>query len=76
MKNKLPALITVGVIAQELDTPIHRVIHVLRTRPHIRARAVAGHVRLFDDAAIGLVRAELTNIAKRRRKSGGESEGS
>jgi hypothetical protein len=46
--NALPAprLITPGVIAIEVGTPLHRVLHVLRTRAHIRPTARAGTLRL------------------------------
>jgi hypothetical protein len=36
-----PRLITPGVIASELRVPLHRVLHVLATRPHILPRARA-----------------------------------
>ena len=61
-----PALITAGVIASELDEPIHRVVRVLATRPWIKPAALAGRVRLFDRRAIEQVRAELAAIDRRR----------
>lgn len=62
-----PQLLTVGVMADELSVPIHRIVHVLKTREQIRPRARAGRVRLFDRAGLESVRRELIDIAARRR---------
>lgn len=61
-----PRLITPGVIAEEVGVPLHRVLHVLRTRPHIRPAARAGTLRLYDTRAIAMVRHELHAIDGRR----------
>ena len=61
-----PRLRTAGVIADELKTPLHRVLHVLRTREHIRPTARAGTLRLFDSRAVAQVRHELNAIDARR----------
>lgn len=61
-----PNLITPGVIARELRLPLHRVLHVLRTRPHIRPAARAGTLRLYDAQAVAMVRHELHAIDARR----------
>lgn len=62
-------LITVGVIAVELREPLHRILHILRTRSYIRPAAVAGTFRLFDRESVAMVRHELNAIdAKRRSK--------
>jgi hypothetical protein len=66
MANSLPRLVTVGVIASELNIPVERVSRILRARPHIRPRAVAGNVRLFDNTAIAQVHYELNLIDARR----------
>lgn len=65
-KNPEPQLITPGVIAAELGAPLHRVLHVLRTRKHIRPSARAGTLRLFDQEAVAMVRHELSAIDARR----------
>ena len=65
-----PALITAGVIASELDEPIHRVVRVLATRPWIKPSALAGRVRLFERRAIEQVRHELDVIDRRRTPLG------
>jgi len=66
MRASLPKLATVGEISRLLRAPIHRIEYVLRTRPHISARAVAGRARCFDDNAIAQIRHELNAIDARR----------
>jgi hypothetical protein len=61
-----PRLITPGIIASELHQPLHRVLHVLGTRQHIRPSARAGTLRLYDRRAIAMVRHELNAIDARR----------
>ena len=61
-----PKLVTVGVIAFELGVPVDRVSRILRSRPHIKPRAYAGHTRLFDNNAIALIRHELNAIDARK----------
>ena len=61
-----PNLITPGVIAAELDTPLHRVLRILATRPHIRPSARAGNFRLYDKRAVAMVRHELNAMDARR----------
>ena len=55
-------LLTPGRIAAELAAPLHRVQYILLTRPHIRPRARAGILRLFDREAVAMVRHELNAI--------------
>jgi hypothetical protein len=62
----LPLLITPGVIATEVHTPLHRVLHVLATRKHIQPSARAGTLRLYDKKAVAMVRYELNLIDARR----------
>ena len=64
-----PKLVTPGVIAAELGEPLHRVLHVLRTRPHIRPLARGGTLRLYDRKAVAQVRHELNGIDARRWKA-------
>lgn len=61
-----PRLTTPGVIAAELHVPLHRVLHVLATRPHIHPAARAGTLRLYDRRAVAMVRHELNAIDARR----------
>ena len=61
-----PRLTTPGLIAEELGEPLHRVLHVLRTRPHIRPFARAGLLRLYQHSIIAAVRHELNAIDARR----------
>lgn len=61
-----PTLTTPGVIAAKLSEPLHRVLHILRTRPHIRPAARAGRVRLYSPSVVAMVRHELNGIDARR----------
>lgn len=62
----IPQLITPGKIASDLRQPLHRVLHVLATREHIRPAARAGTIRLYKSSAIAQVRYELNAIDARR----------
>ncbi len=62
----VPSLLTPGRIADELGVPVPRVIYVLATRRHILPAARAGTLRLYDRAAVALVRSELDSIDGRR----------
>lgn len=70
---QVPKLITVGVIAEELRVPIHRVTRILATRQHIQPSALAGNVRLYKRDAIAQVRHELSAIDARRHARQGVS---
>jgi hypothetical protein len=59
-------LITAGVIADELQVPLHRVLHILSTRGHIRPVARAGTLRLYDRRSVAMVRHEVNAIDARR----------
>jgi hypothetical protein len=61
-----PRLITPGVIAVELGEPLHRVLHILGTRPRIRPVARAGTLRLYDRRSVELVREAIADIDARR----------
>lgn len=63
----IPQLRTPGVMARELCVPLHRVLHVLATRKHIRPSARAGTLRLYDSHALAQVRQELDAIAGKTR---------
>jgi hypothetical protein len=69
-----PRLLTPGRIAETLGEPLHRVQHVLSTRPHIRPSARAGTLRLFDNAAVAQIRHELKAIDARRAGTGVDRE--
>jgi hypothetical protein len=66
MSNDTPQLRTPGVIAAELGAPLSRVLHILRTRRHIRPIGRAGTLRLYDRRAVAMVRHELNAIDARR----------
>jgi hypothetical protein len=65
-----PKLITPGVIAAELNEPLHRVLNVLATRAHIRPAARAGTLRLYPKQAVAMVRHELNTIDAHRGDGG------
>jgi len=67
--HPIPALRTPGVIATELGEPLHRVLYILRTRPYITASALAGRVRLYDRAAVVLIRDAMSAIDARNGAS-------
>ena len=64
-----PRLRTPGVIAAELGEPLHRIVYVLRTRPHIKPAARAGRLRLFDADAVAMIRHALNAIDARKGPS-------
>ncbi len=57
---------TPGVLAADLDVPLHRVVYILQTRDHIKPSARAGRLRLYDREAVALIRHELNAIDARR----------
>jgi hypothetical protein len=69
MANDTPQLRTAGVIAVELGAPLSRVLHILRTRRHIRPIGRAGTLRLYDRRAVAMIRHELNAIDARRCES-------
>lgn len=70
MDPQPPRLVTVGVIAEKLKVRVERVCRILRSRHHIRPKALAGHTRLFAIEAIAQVRYELNRIDARRGGGG------
>ena len=70
----VPRLRTPGVLAQQLGVPLHRVIYILATRPHIRPTARAGQLRLYDAEALAQLRHELNLIDARRSDTGGRGD--
>ena len=65
MSNDTPQLRTPGVIAAELNTPLSRVLYILRKRG-IRPIGRAGILRLYDRAAVEKVRAALREMDRRQ----------
>ena len=67
---------TPGVLAADLDVPLHRVLYILQTRAHIRPSARAGRLRLYDREALALIRHELNSIdAQRAGRTPGKGGG-
>lgn len=65
-KCPIPTLITPGVIGRHVKAPLHRVLYVLATRPHIQPSARAGNLRLYKRDTVAMVRHELSAIDARR----------
>lgn len=65
--SEIETLLTVGEIARRLGEPLHRVEYLIRSR-NIRPAGWAGHARVFRDA-------DLTRIAAELRRIDGEREG-
>ena len=65
---------TPGVLAADLDAPLHRVLYILQTRDHIKPSARAGRLRLYEREALALIRHELNAIDARQagREGGGD----
>jgi hypothetical protein len=64
-------LVTAGDIARRLGQPLHRVLRVLATRPHIRPAARAGVLRVYSTSDVARVKDELDAIDARRSKGAG-----
>jgi hypothetical protein len=65
MPIAVPQLRTPGVIASEVDTPLSRVLYVLR-KLNIAPIGRAGCLRLYDSAAVVKVRDALREMDHRR----------
>ena len=66
---------TPGVLAADLDVPLHRVMYILQTRDHIKPSARAGRLRLYDREALALIRHELNSIDAWRASREGGTDG-
>lgn len=70
-----PQLRTPGRMAKELGASLHRVVHILSTRSHIKPAARAGLLRLYDARALAQVRHELNaQDARRDSRKGAPNE--
>lgn len=56
---------TVGVISRRLDQPIHRIEYVIRSRG-IQPQGIAGNARVYTEASVDLIAAELRRIDSAR----------
>lgn len=62
----VPKLRTPGVLATDLGVPLHRILYILKSRPHIQPAARAGRLRLYDLEALAMIRHELNTIDARQ----------
>ena len=63
-----PLLLTVGEIARRLETQVHRVEYVIRSR-RIEAPGWAGHARVFTEADLQRIAGELERMESDREGS-------
>jgi hypothetical protein len=56
---------TVGVIARQNGVPVHRVEYVIKSRD-IQPASVAGNARIFSEADVEYIGAELRRINEER----------
>ncbi len=72
MIDPTPRLRTPGIIAAELNEPLSRILYVLRTHGHlIKPIGRAGTLRLYDHAAVALVRDVLALRGRKEVASAG-----
>ena len=69
MSAMVPPLLTVGVIADRLGVPVHRVVYVVESR-HISPAGRAGNANVFSEADAAHIESELRRIERDRQ--GGE----
>ena len=63
-----PLLLTLGEIARRLDTKVHRIEYIIRSRK-IEATGWAGHARVFSQANLDHIASELTRMDADRQSS-------
>ncbi len=63
-----PLLLTVGEIARRLDTKVHRIEYIIRSR-NIEATGWAGHARVFSGASLEHIESELRRMDADRQPS-------
>jgi DNA-binding transcriptional MerR regulator len=56
---------TLGEISRRLGAPIHKIDYVVRSRG-IEPESIAGNIRIFSEAAVSRIAAELRQIAEDR----------
>ncbi|MFH1821189.1 MAG: hypothetical protein ABH852_01935 [Methanobacteriota archaeon] len=60
-------LITVGTISQEIGCPIWQVQYLLQSR-HISPTQRAGHLRIYSEEVIEILRNELAAVRDRKAR--------
>ena len=56
-----PLLLTVGEIARRLDTKVHRIEYIIRSR-NVEPIGWAGHARVFAEASFDYIASELRRM--------------
>ncbi len=70
MSDFLSIVPTVGEIARRLGVPVHRIKYIIRARG-IQPSGRAGNCRVFIDADVAYIAAELRRIDAEKGKSRG-----
>lgn len=66
-KSKIQRSWTIGSIAEELGEPIHRIQYILKSRS-IEPSGIAGNCRLFTEADVERIAAEINRIDEAKAK--------
>ena len=66
--HSTPVLLTVGVIAQRLGVPVHRIEYIIRARS-VAPAGRAGGARVFSEAAVS----EIESVVAARRSQDARS---
>ena len=61
MMNTLPAALTIGEIARQLDAPLHKIEYIIKSR-NIQPTQRAGNSRVFSQASVDYIVSELRRI--------------
>ena len=69
MSNPIPTVPTVGEIGRRLDEPVWRIEYLINSR-NIQPAGRAGNARVFNEADVAYIAAELRRID--REKGGAE----
>ncbi len=70
MPTTVPSVPTVGEIARRIGCPLHRVEYVIRAR-RLRPKGRAGNVRVFSEADVKFIAAEIRRIDAERGNGDG-----
>ena len=61
-----PLLLTVSEIARRLETKVHRIEYIIRSR-HIQPIGWAGHARVFAEVSLDHIESELRRMDADRK---------
>jgi len=67
MIGSVPEALTVGVIARQLNVPVHRVEYVIRSR-NIKPSSRAGSAYVFAESDLQYIGSEIRRIDREREE--------